>query len=86
MHVAQLRSILNEYPMSRKLIVVVEGQNLIQTTVADFLSRLMSAQPTDLLTFCGLAHCIVRERIDMPRFECSPMPMTKEWLELDMRQ
>lgn len=83
MNVEQLQSILSEYPMSLRLVIRAEP-HVLETTVAALMSRLMSLQPTALLTFCGWGNLILRERIDSSGGD-AVIPPGRTWLEMDMR-
>ena len=83
MRVGQLQSILNEYRPSMKLIVTVEQQRLLQTTVVEMLIKL-AAQPREaLLTFYDRSDCIIRERRN--HAGVAGAPPYREWLEIDLR-
>jgi hypothetical protein len=84
MRVGQLQSILNEYRPSMKLIVTVEQQRLLQTTVVEMLIKL-AAQPREaLLTFYDRSDCIIRERGEATDGVAGAPPY-REWLEIDLR-
>lgn len=84
MNVEQLTSILKEYPMSRKLLVVIDGQTMRETSVAEAVCDLIQAQPSELLTFFGRNNCIIRERGDFTNDVAGAAPY-KQWLEIDLR-
>jgi hypothetical protein len=84
MNVEQLKSILDEYPMSMRLTVTVRQQELLATTVVELLSKLMTQLPGASLTFFGRNDCIIRERVD-PHNNAHGTLIVKRWLELDLR-
>ena len=77
MNVEHLRSVLGEYPLSRRLAIRVHNDIVLETTVAEMLCKLLEREPSALLTFCGRSDVILRERSD-------GAPYT-QWLEMDMR-
>lgn len=87
MHVDQLTKILNEYPPSRRLKVVVDHVVLLEMTVIEMLLKLehdrakAGDQPNLLLTYFGRADGIVRERITNQGGFALPL----EWVELDLQ-
>jgi hypothetical protein len=84
MRVGQLQSILNEYRPSMKLIVIVEQQRLLQTTVVEMLIKLVDQPREALLTFYGRSDCIIRERGEATD-DVAGAPPYREWLEIDLR-
>jgi len=82
MNAEQLRKILNEYPPSRKLVIIVDGARVLETTVLEVLLKLMEKSQPALLTFFGRESCIIRERIGGERPNA---PYINEWLEIDLR-
>jgi hypothetical protein len=84
----QLVAILNEYPLSMRLIVTVERQEMLATTVIEMIQKLKPepepGRSDVLLTIFGLNDCIVRERTDAFN-NASGTLMIKRWLEMDMR-
>ena len=83
MNIAQLKSILAEYPMSMRLVVTVERQHLLETTVIEMLLRLIEEPPSDWVALYGYRDCIIRERVEEPLL--GEKSIRKEWLEIDMR-
>jgi hypothetical protein len=84
MNVEQLESILNEYPPSMRLDVMVERKAMLGTTVVELLLKLMEQPPDASVTFYGLSDCIIRERGEFTD-DVAGAPPYREWLELDMR-
>lgn len=84
MNVEQLKSILSEYRSSMRLVIVVERQTLLETTMVEMLLKLMPQPPTALLTFYGRSDCIIRERGE-PTDDVAGAPPYREWLEIDLR-
>lgn len=83
MNTEQLTTILNEYPMSRKLVVIVDGKPAWETTVIEVLLKLTS-EPPSALTIFGRDACIVRERGEFTDDVCGATPY-RDWLEIDLR-
>jgi hypothetical protein len=79
----QLKTILAEYPMSMRLVVTVEKQEVLATTVIEMLLKLIPLSPDALLNFCGRDICIIREHVEEPLL--GEKALRKEWLEMDMR-
>lgn len=84
MNTEQLIAILNEYPMSTRLDIVVEGHPLIKTTVVEMLIKLKDQPHNASLTFYACSNIILRERIDSSGGEAI-IPPNRMWLEMDMR-
>lgn len=93
MNVKQLREILDEYPPSMKLKVIVPpnskehwdvgGEAMLETTVIETIIKLME-HPDPTMTIFGCYDCIVRERVEMNGRD-TLFPANKMWLELDLR-
>lgn len=84
MQVEQLKLILQEYPMSRPLKIVVEKKVMLETTVVQLLTKLIDIPPNGWLAFCGRHDVIIRERGDFTD-DVAGAPPWKCWLEMDMR-
>ncbi len=83
MDAEQLKTVLSEYPMSRRLVVIVDGSPVWETSVAEVVIKLMRemrAPSGVLVTILGRDSCIVRERDNFS----SAFPGNK-WLEIDLR-
>lgn len=85
MNVAQLISILSEYPPSRRLVVTVDQQRVLETTVFELILKLMPTQPRALVTFYGRNECVIREHGEAPLSDPARGPEFSRWLEIDMR-
>jgi hypothetical protein len=89
MNTDQLKTILAEYPLSRRLNVLVDGTPIWETSVVEVLTKLMSEAPEKsppaLLTIFGRDSCIIRERIDEGREPNHLGPQFNKWLEIDLR-
>jgi hypothetical protein len=83
MNVEQLKSILPEYPMSMRLVVTVEKQCMVETTVVEMLLKLIEQPPKALVTFYGRSEIIIREHVEEPLL--GEKSIRKEWLEFDLR-
>lgn len=84
MNVEQLKLILQEYPMSRPVKIVVEKKVMLETTVVQLLMKLIDVPPNGWLAFCGRHDVILRERIDSSGGDAI-IPPGRTWLEMDMR-
>lgn len=85
MNVDQLITILNEYPLSSRLNIVVEKKTMLETTVVEMISKLMREPPNASLTFCGRDHCILREYAERIEHQGELVRCHPRWLEMDMR-
>lgn len=83
MNIEQLGSILAEYPMSMRLVVTVEKQQLLETTVVEMTIKLMKEPPETWVAFFGRRDCIIREHVEEPLL--GEKSIRKEWLEFDLR-
>jgi hypothetical protein len=84
MNNAQLTTILNEYPMSTRLDIIVEGFPVLKTTVIEMLMKLVDQPRHASLTFYGCPNLILRERINSSGGDAI-VPPNRMWLEMDMR-
>lgn len=84
MNVEQLTSILQEYPMSMRLVVTTQRQPMLETTVVEMLIKLTPEPQSALVSFCGRDQCIIRERNDSANNFAGTL-IIKKWLEMDMR-
>ena len=82
MIVDQLNRILSEYRPSMRLVVTVEQQRLLETTVVEMMLKLTAQPPKALVTFYDRSDCIIRERNGV--FDHGGAPY-REWLEIDLR-
>lgn len=62
MQTEQLRRILNEYPMSMRLNVIVDKTVAQETTIIEMLLKLGDVPDESLVSWCGFSNCIIRER------------------------
>ena len=81
MIVEQLKRILAEYPMSMRLVMTIEQQRLLETTVVELLTKLIGQSPTALVTYYDRRECIIREHVG---HDAENRP-NAGWLEIDLR-
>lgn len=84
MNAEQLKTILTEYPPTRKLNVIVDGRPAWETTVSEIVLRLGREPENTLVTLFGRDSCIIRERVEDLDAPPGASPIRK-WLEIDVR-
>jgi hypothetical protein len=84
MQIKQLRSILNEYPMSMELDIVADKMLIQSTTIIELLLKLADVADYHVVSWGGYQDCIIRERIERDHLG-NIHPRQRQWLEMDMR-
>lgn len=84
MNVGQLRKILVQYPMDCRVVLTVEKQTRLETTIRDLLFRFLAEDDREMMTVFGFPDLIIRERVDSRGGEAI-IPQSKMWLEMDLR-
>lgn len=87
MMVFDLLQILSQYRPSTRLILSAKGQSMIETNVADLVSRLLDQRDASWVAMFGLSTFILRERVAgfTSGLREQSTPFGGEWLELDAR-
>lgn len=81
---ADLIEILNEYPLSTRLVLKNKGRDPLEATVYDMVAGLMRRPHDESVVFFGLNSCIIRERVKLPKYEAVAPPGCT-YLEMDWR-
>jgi hypothetical protein len=67
-----------------RIVVTVEQQRLLETTVVEMTLKLMTQPPKAIVTFYDRRECIIRERGEETN-DVAGAPPYREWLEIDLR-
>jgi hypothetical protein len=80
MRVKNLRSVLDQYRLSMKVVVKC-GSERRESTVAELMAIMLGEPDDDPCEFEGATELLIRERVTLPK--TVDAPLINEWLELE---